>query len=107
MNRSFWGFGVKVSRVASTGLAGAWARPFLVMNAKFAYSKPVMAAQVEFWNVPAMGSSERLKMTIAAHHLVASQVLAPLATAQVGHGTHPGGKNGNPSDAAPGPKTAT
>src|SRR5256712_8312784 len=91
MNRSLFGSGVKVVSVESTGLAGACDRPFMVMNAKFTYSMPTRLAQVEFWKVPLTGSSDRPKMAIAAHHLVGSQPLAPMATAQVGQGTHPGG----------------
>src|SRR5262252_2837272 len=37
------------------------------------------------------GASARLKMFIAAHHLVGSQALAPTATCHVGQGTQPGG----------------
>src|SRR5258708_1944399 len=91
MNRSLARFGVNVAVVESTGFAGAVERPFLVMNAKLTYSRPVLAAQVAFWVVPLTGSSERLNMFSAAHHLVGSQPLAPTATCQVGQGTHPGG----------------
>src|SRR5215470_13386786 len=91
MNRSFLGSGVNVAVVDCTGFAGASVRPFLLRNAKLTYSIPVLAAQVEFSKVPATGSSARLKMFIAAHHLVGSQALAPTATCQVGQGTHPGG----------------
>src|SRR6266581_6442850 len=91
MNRSFFRSGVNVAVVESTGFAAAVVRPFLLMNAKLTYSRPVLAAQVAFRVVPATGSSARLKMFIAAHHLVGSQPLAPTATCQVGQGTHPGG----------------
>src|SRR5580700_3792764 len=91
MNRSLAGSGVNVVSVESTGLAGAWATPFLVMNAKLTYSRPTWLAQVGFCVVPFTGSSDRLSMLRAAHHLVGSQLLAPTATAHVGHGTHPGG----------------
>src|SRR6516164_681379 len=91
MNRSLALFGVNVARVDWTGLAGAWETPFLVMKAKLTYSMPVLAAHVGFCKVPATGSSDRLSMFSAAHHLVGSQPLAPTATAQVGHGTQPGG----------------
>src|SRR6516164_6374752 len=92
MNRSFLGSGVNVAVVACTGFAGFVVRPFLVRNAKLKYSGlPIFARQVEFWKVPATGSSARLKMFIAAHHLVGSQALAPTATCHVGQGTHPGG----------------
>src|SRR6266568_5165920 len=91
MNRSRAGSGVNVAVVDCTGFGVAVGRPFLVRNAKLTYSMPVLAAQVLFRKVPATGSSARLKMFIAAHHLVGSQALAPTATCQVGHGTHPGG----------------
>src|SRR6516164_3823631 len=91
ISRSRLRSGVNVAVVESTGLAGAVVRPFLLRNAKLTYSRPVLAAQVEFSVVPATGSSARLNMFIAAHHLVGSQALAPIATCQVGHGTHPGG----------------
>src|SRR5215467_562081 len=91
MNRSFAGSGVKVATVDCTGFAGASVRPFLLMNAKLTYSSPVRAAQVGFRTVPLTGSWARLKMFIAAHHLVGSHPLAPTATCQVGQGTHPGG----------------
>src|SRR5579859_21547 len=85
MNRSFVGSGVKVANVALTGLAGAWEVPLFVTNAKLTYSSPVMAAQVEFRVVPLTGSSDRLSMLSAAHHLVASQLFP------AGHVTQPGG----------------
>jgi hypothetical protein len=85
------GFGVKVASVESIGFAGAWAMPFLVTNANWNVSRPTRLAQVEFCVVPATGSSSRLKTFIAAHHCVGLQVSAPMATAQVGHGTQPGG----------------
>ena len=91
MKRSLCGSGVKVAIVESTGFGGAWVRPFLVTKAKFTVSRPIRLAQVAFCVVPLIGSSRRLKMFIAAHHFVASQALAPTATAQVGHGTQPGG----------------
>src|SRR5258708_38669124 len=91
MNRSFFGSGVNVAVVDWTGFGGLSVRPFLVTNAKLTYSRPVVAAQVGFSEVPLTGSWARLKMFIAAHHLVGSQPLAPTATCQVGQGTHPGG----------------
>src|SRR5215469_15537098 len=91
ISRSRFRSGVNVAVVDSTGLGVAVGRPFLVRNAKLTYSRPVLAAQVAFKVVPATGSSARLKMFIAAHHLVGSQALAPIATCQVGHGIHPGG----------------
>src|SRR3974390_3071249 len=89
MNRSLAGSGVNVAVVDSPGLAGAVVRPSLVRNAKLTYSRPVTAAQVEFRVVPLTGSSARLKIFMAAHHLVGSQPLAPTPTCQVGPGTHP------------------
>src|SRR5579859_4770474 len=91
ISRSRLRSGVNVAVVESTGLAGAVVRPSLVRNAKLTYSRPVLPAQVAFRVVPLTGSSARLKMFIAAHHLVGSQPLAPTATCQVGHGIHPGG----------------
>ena len=90
MNRSFLWSGVNVVSVDWRGLAGAWALPSWVTKAKFMYSSPLLAAQVGFWTVPLTGSSDRLSMLSAAHHLVGSHVLAPAATAQVGQPTHPG-----------------
>ena len=91
MNRSFAGSGVYVVSVESIGFAGACETPFLVTNANWKVSMPTLAAHVAFWMVPLTGSSSRLKMFSAAHHLVGSHVLAPTATDQVGHGTQPGG----------------
>src|SRR6516164_8239932 len=66
--------GVNVAVVDCTGLAGAVVRPSLVRNAKLKYSiLPTTPWQVGFRTVPATGSSARLKMFIAAHHLVGSQ----------------------------------
>src|SRR5258708_2568021 len=80
MNRSFLRSGVNVAVVESTGFAGAVGRPFLVRNAKLTYSRPVLAAHVGFSTCPVTAFSARLKMFIAAHHLVGSQLLAPTAT---------------------------
>ncbi len=91
MNRSFFGSGVNVATVDCTGFAGAVVRPFLVRNAKLTYSTPVWAAHAGFSTAPLTGSWARLKMFIAAHHLVGSQPLAPVATCHVGQGTQPGG----------------
>src|SRR5690242_15629940 len=90
MNRSCRGSGVNVAVVDWTGFGTAVGRPFLVMNAKLTYSRPVLAWQVGFKTVPLTGSSARLKMFIAAHHRVGSQPLAPTATCHVGQGTQPG-----------------
>src|SRR3979411_381587 len=91
MNRSRSLSGVKEVRVASSGLAGAWAAPSLVTKANSKVSIPTLAAQLAFCTVPLTGSSSRLNTFIAAHHRVGSQELAPTATAQVGQGTQPGG----------------
>src|SRR3954451_8646019 len=91
MKRSFFGSGVKMVSVESIGFAGACATPFLVTNANWKVSMPTFAAQVGFCRVPATGSSRRLNTFIAAHHFVGLHVPAPTATAQVGHGTQPGG----------------
>src|SRR6516165_3649896 len=69
ISRSRFRSGVNVAVVDCTGLAGAVVVPSLLRNAKLTYSRPVLAAQVEFRVVPATGSSARLKMFIAAHHL--------------------------------------
>src|SRR6516162_7518293 len=80
MNRSLLGSGVNVVRVDCTGFAGAWVTPFVVTNAKLSYSGlRILARHVLFWTVPVSGFSARLKMFIAAHHLVGSQPLAPVA----------------------------
>src|SRR3954470_4627474 len=91
ISRSLVRSGVNVRSVESTGLAGAWLRPFLVTNAKFQYSMPTFAAQSAFCRVPFTGSASRPKRLSAAHHLVGSQPPAPTACAHVGHGIQPGG----------------
>src|SRR5262249_10394351 len=102
MSRVFAGSGVYVASVASIGFAGACETPLLVTNAKLKGSMPTLAAPVAFCVVPATGSSSRLKMFSAAHHLVGSQVPAPAATAHVGHPIHPGGENCSSMNAVPG-----
>src|ERR1700730_12626145 len=78
----------KVVVVEASGLAGAWDWPFFVMNAKLTNSgEPIMLRQVLFCSWPVTGFCSRLKMFTAAHHLVASHVVAPLATCQTGQGT--------------------
>src|ERR1700730_1663007 len=91
MKRSRSLSGVKEVKVASSGLAGAWAPPSFVTKANSNVSIPTLAAQVAFCMVPLTGSSSRLNTFIAAHQRVGSQELAPTATAQVGQGTQPGG----------------
>src|SRR5450755_3886663 len=87
MNRSRLGSGVNVASVEFTGLGGppGCGLPFRVMNAKLTYSTPTRPAQVEFWAVPAFGSSDRLSMLSAAHQWYASQLLPG------GHSTQPRG----------------
>src|SRR5215469_7026126 len=84
-SRSLVRFGVNVASVESTGLAGACETPFLVMNAKFTYSRPVTAAQVGFSCVPAFMFCDRLSMLSAAHQSFAEQLLP------AGQGAQPGG----------------
>jgi hypothetical protein len=92
MNRSLDGSGVNVPCVvASTGLAGPCATPFLVMKAKFTYSSPTWFSHGALFCCPVTGFSERLSMLSAAHQWVGSHELAPTATCHVGHGTQPGG----------------
>src|SRR5215471_13389332 len=69
ISRSLARSGVNVAVVDSTGFAGDSVRPFRLRNAKLSYSMPVLAAQVELRMVPLTGSSARLKMFMAAHHL--------------------------------------
>src|SRR6516225_4508067 len=101
ISRSRFRSGVNVAVVDCTGLAGAVVRPSLLRNAKLTYSVPVMARHVGFSSCPVTGFSARLKMFIAAHHLVGSQPLAPTATCQVGHGIHPGGYSCSSTNAVP------
>ena len=53
MNRSWLGSGVYVASVASTGLAGAWALPLRVMNAKLTGSTPTVSRQAALSSAPA------------------------------------------------------
>src|SRR5215510_9431228 len=85
MNRSVAGFGVNESFVRSSGPGGACGVPLFVMNAKFAGSRPTVFRQLALFTVPVFWSWLRLKIAIAAHHLVASQ-LTP-----AGQGAQPGG----------------
>src|SRR5438132_944737 len=85
MNRSADGLGVKVLMVESSGFGGelgcGW--PLFVMKAKFTGSIPTSPMHAP--GVLVTGSSERLSILSAAHHLVGSQLLPP------GHSTQPGG----------------
>src|SRR5207244_5969954 len=83
INRPLAGSGVNVAVLDCTGFAGAVVRPSLLRHAKLTYSRPVLAAQVGFRVVPLTGSSARLNLFIAAHHLVGSHPLAPPADCQV------------------------
>ncbi len=92
MNRSLFLLGVYVPDVvASTGLAGPVAFPFLVMKAKLMVSSPTVLRQFALFSWLVTGLSPRLSMLSAAHHCVGLQVLAPTATCHVGHGIQPGG----------------
>src|SRR3989440_6465894 len=96
MNRSVAALGVNVAVVAASGLGGAWGLPFFVMNAKLAGSIPARARQSALFTTPRFWSCDRLKMAIAAHHLVASQEMA------FTNGTQPGGENCTSRKAVPG-----
>ena len=87
MKRSEFRSGVKVFSVDWIGFGGelGCGVPLFVRKAKFAYSIPVMLAQVELRSVPLIGSSARPKVTIATHHLLLSQLL------KNGAGGPPGG----------------
>src|SRR5262249_17431433 len=91
MNRSLARSGVNVAVGEFTGFGVAVGRPSLGGDAKLTYSRPGLGAQGGFRTVPLTGSWAKLKIFIAAHHLVGSQALAPMATCHVGQGTHPGG----------------
>src|SRR6266571_6737624 len=97
MKRSLDAFGVNVAAVASTGLAGAWAAPSLVMNAKLGYSTPVIDAHRVLRDWPVFWFWARLQMTIAAHHWCASQLMPP-----DWNGAQPGGYNCISRNAVPG-----
>src|SRR6266487_5806352 len=87
MNRSVAGFGVKVPVVWSSGPGGSCGAPLFVMNAKFAGSSPTVFRQAALLSVTGVvfWSRWRLKIAIAAHHLLASQLTPG------GQGAHPGG----------------
>src|SRR4029079_15637586 len=84
MNRSVAGFGVNVARVWSSGPAGACGAPLIVMNAKFAGSMPTVFRQSVLLLTPAFWSLLKLKIATAAHHLVASQLMASVQLTQPG-----------------------
>src|SRR5512143_1280611 len=72
--KSLVGSGVKVALVASTGLAGAWATPFLVINAKLTGSMPTEPRQAALLSTPVFWLLLKLSMLSAAHHLDGSQL---------------------------------
>jgi hypothetical protein len=86
MNRSVARMGVKVPPVWSSGAGGAWGLPFKVMNAKLAGSMPTLARQSALLAVPVFWSELKVKMAMAAHHCVASQLIPPSSK-----GAQPGG----------------
>ena len=85
MNRSVAALGVNVPSVCVSGAGGACGTPDFVMKAKFAGSSPARARQSMLFSVPVFWSWSRLKIAIAAHHLVASQLTPG------GQGAQPGG----------------
>jgi hypothetical protein len=85
MNRSCAGSGVNDPSVSPSGSGGACGTPLFVMNAKFAGSIPTVFRQAALLGMPVFWSLLKLKIAIAAHHWVASQLIA------FWNGTHPGG----------------
>src|SRR4029453_9645753 len=85
MNRSVAGSGGKDAVVKSSGPGGACGVPLFVMKAKFAGSRPTVFRQSALFTAPEFWFWLRLKIAIAAHHLLASQ-LTP-----AGQGAQPGG----------------
>ena len=85
MNRSVAALGVNVASVWLSGAGGACGTPEFVMKAKFAGSSPARRRQSMLFSCPVFWSCSRLKIAIAAHHLVASQLTPG------GHGAQPGG----------------
>src|SRR5262249_45493232 len=74
MNRSAAAVGANVAPVASSGDGGACGTPDFVTNAKFAGSTPTELRQAALLFTPAFWSELKLKIAIAAHHFVASQL---------------------------------
>jgi len=70
---------------------GLFGWPVLVMNAKLNDSRPVRFRQSALLRVPVLSARCRLKIAIAAHHLVALQLEPPLMICDAGQGTQPGG----------------
>src|SRR5262245_29351078 len=85
MNRSFVESGVNEATVWLSGAAGACGLPLRVMNAKFAGSTPTEFKQEALLVTPVFWLLLKLKIAIAAHHFVASQLIA------FWNGAHPGG----------------
>ena len=69
----------------SKGPGGAWGTPLVVMNAKFAGSRPTVLRQAALLSTKVFWLRLKLKIAIAAHHWVASQLMA------FRNGAHPGG----------------
>src|SRR5207249_1558481 len=85
MNRSVAALGVNVPSVWLSGPGGACGTPLVVMNAKFAGSRLTLFRQSALFTVPVLRSWFRLKIAIAAHHFVGSQLTPG------GQATQPGG----------------
>src|SRR4029453_2109461 len=85
MNRSLAGFGVKAAVVRSSGAGGACGRPLRVMKAKLAGSMLTVFRQSALLSTKVFWFRLKLKMAMAAHHLVASQLMA------FSNDTQPGG----------------
>jgi hypothetical protein len=75
MNRSLAGSGVNAASVRSSGAGGACGLPLRVMKAKLAGSIPTVFRQSALLGTPVFWSLLKLKIAIAAHHLVASQLM--------------------------------
>jgi hypothetical protein len=76
---------VNDASVRSSGAGGACGVPLLVMNAKFAGSTPTEFRHAALLSTPVFWFLLKLKIAIAAHHFMASQLIASW------NGTQPGG----------------
>src|SRR6266550_3419557 len=85
MNRSVDASGANESAVKSSGAGGESGTPLFVMNAKFAGSMPTVFRQSALLSMNVFWSRLKLKIAMAAHHFVGSQLIASWK------GTHPGG----------------
>ena len=85
MNRSVAGLGVNEPTSARAERRARAGRRCVVMNAKFAGSMPTVFRQSALFATPVFWSLLKLKIAIAAHHFVASQLMAS------SKGTQPGG----------------